>query len=339
MIYKFEELNWKELDAMDRNRTMFFLPVSPLEEHGPHLPVGVDFINADFFARETAEILQHKHGDWNLVLSPPLSLGAHVIDYVGSIRIRQRVIRDLIYDYGASLARHGFKFIIVFNAHAAPGHIVALEEACESVSKRYRISMIAPTGRLTVKLFMGEFYERFNQYMPEPLAKEILEDMRKDYHAGLWETSMMLMFRPDLVKENYKELPPVLKEVWEVFYNAGDVAQSGGGYLGLPGNASVEFARASTRVMREEFFAIIDRMMKGEDVRRDVTSLYSWIPFLRTDFWPSVALFTGVVAVGAGMAALARWLLTPDGEPRTNGHRRRALEAAAPLEETVATPE
>ena len=35
-IIKFEELSWKKIDNLDRNKTIFFLPISPLEEHGPH---------------------------------------------------------------------------------------------------------------------------------------------------------------------------------------------------------------------------------------------------------------------------------------------------------------
>ncbi len=41
-MIKFEELNWKELDEFDREKTVFFLPISPMEEHGPHLPLGTD---------------------------------------------------------------------------------------------------------------------------------------------------------------------------------------------------------------------------------------------------------------------------------------------------------
>ena len=38
------------LDALDRARTVVVLTVSPLEEHGPHLPVVVDAIAARHFA-------------------------------------------------------------------------------------------------------------------------------------------------------------------------------------------------------------------------------------------------------------------------------------------------
>lgn len=328
MIFRFEELSWKELDAMDRKRTMFLLAISPLEEHGPHLPIGVDFINADFFARETADVLESRRPEWNYILVPGLSIGAHVIDYVGSIRIRQRVVRDLLYDYGCSLARYGFKYIVVFSAHGAPGHIVALEEACESVSRKFNVHMIAPGGRFTIKLFLGEYYERFNKFMPRPLADEMIRDMKKDYHAGLWETSMMLMFRPDLVKDEYKELSPVLREPWQVIVNSVGSSAEGGGYLGLPAGASVEFAKASTRVLREEFFGVIDRMMNGEDVRKEVGSFYVRLPFLRTDFWSNLLLLGATFTLAAGAVKLMKWLTDDTGaNARDSNGRVHALDA------------
>jgi hypothetical protein len=34
-IHKLEELNWPQIDALDRERTMFILSVGMVEEHGP----------------------------------------------------------------------------------------------------------------------------------------------------------------------------------------------------------------------------------------------------------------------------------------------------------------
>jgi hypothetical protein len=41
-IYNIEELTWPQIDAFNRERTLFILPAGILEEHGPHLPVGAD---------------------------------------------------------------------------------------------------------------------------------------------------------------------------------------------------------------------------------------------------------------------------------------------------------
>ena len=54
-IYLIEELTWKEIDALDRARTLFILPVGMLEQHGPHLPVGADTFGVSYEASAVAQ--------------------------------------------------------------------------------------------------------------------------------------------------------------------------------------------------------------------------------------------------------------------------------------------
>ena len=42
-VHRLEEMSSPALDALDRSRTVIVLTLSPLETHGPHLPVGVEF--------------------------------------------------------------------------------------------------------------------------------------------------------------------------------------------------------------------------------------------------------------------------------------------------------
>src|SRR5262245_65602713 len=79
------------LDALDRARTVVVLTVSPLEEHGPHLPVGVDAIAARHFAETIAERLAAGRPGWTALLAPKLHLGSFTFDAVGTERVRQRV--------------------------------------------------------------------------------------------------------------------------------------------------------------------------------------------------------------------------------------------------------
>ena len=141
MIHRLEELSSPALDALARDRTVIVLTVSPLEEHGPHLPIGVDAFTARYFAEAVAERLVASRPGWTVVLAPPLHLGTFTFEAVGTITVRQRAVRDVVVDYGASLARAGFRYILVANGHAGPGHLVALEEAAAIVSRRYRVTM------------------------------------------------------------------------------------------------------------------------------------------------------------------------------------------------------
>jgi hypothetical protein len=49
-VHKLEELTWPQIDAFDRQRTLFILPMGMIEQHGPHLPVGADTIAVTYEA-------------------------------------------------------------------------------------------------------------------------------------------------------------------------------------------------------------------------------------------------------------------------------------------------
>ena len=36
-VIQMEELSWKKIEELNKEKTIFFLPISPLEEHGTHL--------------------------------------------------------------------------------------------------------------------------------------------------------------------------------------------------------------------------------------------------------------------------------------------------------------
>ena len=95
-ILKLEELSTPQLDALDRERTVVILTVSPLETHGPHLPLGVDAFTARHFAEAVAERVVAARPGWSAVLAPTLHLGSFTFDTVGTVSVRQRVVRDAV---------------------------------------------------------------------------------------------------------------------------------------------------------------------------------------------------------------------------------------------------
>ena len=51
-LFRAEELNYSQVRAFNPERTIAFLPVSALEVHGPHLPLGMDLFTARWTAEE-----------------------------------------------------------------------------------------------------------------------------------------------------------------------------------------------------------------------------------------------------------------------------------------------
>lgn len=299
-VHLLEEMSTPALDALDRGRTVILLTVSPLEEHGPHLPVGVDAFAARHFAESLAERLTAARPGWTAVLAPTLHLGSFTFDSVGTIRIRQRVVRDALVDYGASLARAGFRWIVVANGHGGPGHLVALEEASAIVSRRHGITMASLTGYLGWEFFRGRYLPRIEAGLGRPLSDEERAAFADDAHGGLSETSFMLWLRPDLVSETYRALPAARYSLPRRLVPNYPLRNGGQGYVGHPALADPAFARATTDVLLAEGLRLVEGLLDGEVKPAQRRSPFWAVPVLRTNFWPVLG-----AAVAAGV--LAAW--------------------------------
>ena len=69
-VVRAEELSYAALLRMLRTRAVAFLPVSALEVHGPHLPLGQDQAMARWMAEEPGRRFAERHPDWTVVQLP-----------------------------------------------------------------------------------------------------------------------------------------------------------------------------------------------------------------------------------------------------------------------------
>jgi creatinine amidohydrolase len=302
-IYRLEEMSTPALDRLDRERTAIVLTVSPLEEHGPHLPVGVDAFAARHFARAVSERLVARRPGWSVVLAPTLHLGSFTFETIGTVSVRQRVVRDTLIDYGRAFARARFRWIFVANGHGGPGHLAALDEAAASVSRRYDITMASITGYLAWEFFRGRYLPKIEAVLGRALTDEERQAFAEDAHGGWWETSLMLMIRPELVDESYRDLPPARYSLPERVVPNYPLRAGGQGYVGHPALADPVFAKATVEVLMNEAMEIVEGLIDGHLRPADRRSPFFAIPLFRTNFWRGLAA-AGVVALAAG----ATWL-------------------------------
>src|SRR5262249_52274924 len=230
----------------------------PLEEHGPHLPVGVDAFTARHLAESIGERVSAERAGWSVVLVPTLHLGSFAFESVGTISVRQRVVRDAVIDYGAALARAGFRHILIANGHGGAGHLVALDEAAASVSRRYGVSMTSVTGHLAWEFLRGRLRPKIEAALGRRLSDEERRAFSEDAHGGWWETSIMLMLRPDLVHEAYRDLEPARYSLPRRLVPNYAVRNGGNGYVGHPALADPSFARAGARALLDEVMRLVD---------------------------------------------------------------------------------
>ena len=298
-VHLLEEMSTPALDALDRARTVVLLTISPLETHGPHLPVGVDAFAARYFAETIAARLVAARPGWSAVLAPTLHLGSFTFDSVGTVAVRQRVVRDALVDYGDAFARAGFRHILIANGHAGPGHLAALEEAAALISRRHRVLMASFTGHLAWEFMRGRYGAKIEAALGRPMSDEERRAFGEDAHGGWWETSLMLLLRPELVDGAYRTLPAARYSWPERVVPNYAVRKGGRGYVGHPALADPAFARATTDVLMTEAMTIVDGLLDGTHAPGRHRSVFSRVPVFRTNFWPVAA------GVAAGLGALA----------------------------------
>jgi len=311
-VHRLEEMSTPALDALDRTRTVVLLTISPLETHGPHLPVGVDAFAARHFAEAVAERLVAARPGWSAVLAPTLHLGSFTFDSVGTVSVRQRVVRDALLDYGKALARAGFRYILIANGHAGPGHLAALEEAAAGISRRHGITMASFTGHLAWEFMRGRYATKIEAALGRPLTGDERRAFAEDAHGGWWETSLMLLLRPDLVNDSYRTLPPA-RYSWPRRVVPNYAVRAGGqGYVGHPALADPLFARATIDVLMREAMVIVDGLLDGTRPLAAHRSVFSKLPVFRTNFWPAALGVASGVAVALGAAG---WMVKRSRRP------------------------
>jgi creatinine amidohydrolase len=305
-VHRLEELAMPSLDALDRARTLVVITVSPLEEHGPHLPLGVDAFTARHFAELIAGRVVAERPGWSAVLTPTLYLGSFTFEGAGTITVRQRVVRDVVIDYGGSLARAGFRHLVIANGHAGPGHLTALDEAAAIVSRRHRVTMASLSGHLAWGFRNGRFLAGVERALGRPLTEAERQAFSDDAHGGWWETSMMLMLRPELVDGQYRQLPPARYSLPARLRRNYPLRDGGQGYVGHPAMAEVDFAKATTEALLDASLELVNALLDGRMKASARRSPYRLVPFFWTNFWPLTATGAVALATALAIAALAR---------------------------------
>ncbi|MGQ9722686.1 MAG: creatininase family protein [Candidatus Jordarchaeum sp.] len=238
IVIPIENLTWKELDSMEREKTVILVPIAPLEQHGPHLPIGTDFFESIFITKGVGEKIKRELNGYNVLIHPAIPIGTGTLDKTGSIEFNAKNVKNIIFDLGKSLAVYDFKHIIIFACHGAPTFSVAIEEACEELNQQYGDIIFSPMGYYLSQIFGGGVEE-----LPEEL-RVIMEKYPKDWHAGYGETSMMLNIKEPLVKKDYKNYESI--EVNVIKLSDRNVVDKHGkaiGYFGYPAESSKQIGK------------------------------------------------------------------------------------------------
>lgn len=211
VIRRWETLTKKAFDALDRSRTVVLVTCSPLEVHGPHLPLGADALEGEGLAERTLRHLPARHRDRTFLKLPFVYAASDPVPQPGSLAFRPATTMAFLEDLGGSLAAQGFRDVVVSNFHGSPRHFLAIETACHVVSRKRGIRMV-PIFSLMLSRLNGGGAELGGVLGHLPGMEPA--DFDGDTHGGLVETSQLLALHPEWVDPDWKNLPRRTVEGW-----------------------------------------------------------------------------------------------------------------------------
>jgi len=190
---RFDELTMPEAEEAAKKGKVVIIPCGSVEEHGKHLPLCTDSLQAEYVAAEAAQRT-------GCLVAPPLKYGlcSSTRNFPGTVTITFDSLRSIMTDILEDFIRNGFRKLLVITGHAGGSHMTALKIAAKTVVMRHQNDAVKP------RIMVCSDYD----FAYDLKGKEFDE---RDSHAGTIETSRVMAIRGDLVKgkgeTSYPNLP------------------------------------------------------------------------------------------------------------------------------------
>lgn len=238
-----EELTMTEFEAgLLKSRTVL-IPFGSVEEHGSHLPLSTDTLQAYEVCKKAA--LQA-----SLFVAPPVHYGncRSTACHPGTISVSTTVVKLLFRDIVVSLRKHGMRNFVALSGHAGGAHCMALQEAGEQLLAEFDDIGVAVVTEYDLAREEG---------------RGIIETPN-DAHAGEIETSRLLHSHPTLVKgsapSEYPAFPRGImvrnkRRYWP------------GGVWGDPGKATAEKGRRLEELVVRKLIEMV-RTLEQQDFEK-----------------------------------------------------------------------
>jgi creatinine amidohydrolase len=227
--------------------TTALIPCGAIEQHGPHLPLCMDADHAEALALRIAKALG------GTLIAPTIKVGcsSHHLVFPGTISLRAETFEAICLDYCTSIARHGFKRILLFSGHI--GNFPVLSEILprlrSAVPQHVDVdAFVDPvawieTWRRAVKAAGGD---------PDAVGG----------HADIAETSIMMCLRPDSVRVERFETGyggALSEEQLQSMWKNGIKSITENGVIGDPHGSTVEIGQHCLEAITDLLAGSFDR--------------------------------------------------------------------------------
>ncbi|MBP1848739.1 creatinine amidohydrolase [Rhizobium halophytocola] len=179
--FYWNELNTGDFAALSPDTTVAILPIASTEQHGPHLPVATDVAIAQGML---AELKRQRPDDLDFLVLPTQEIGKaneHVFG-PGTLSFGPEILIPAWTAIGAKVAEAGVRKLVIVNSHG--GNVDIMSIVARELRVRCQMAVVSTQ------------WGRFGN--PDGMISE--HERKYGIHGGEVETSLMLAFRPDLVR-------------------------------------------------------------------------------------------------------------------------------------------
>lgn len=230
------DLDWTDVEAAIARGAVAILPVGAgAKEHGRHLPLATDLIQAEWLASRLAAARQ-------VLVWPTVNHGFYpsFVDYPGSVSISEGTFLEYVTDIVASIERAGATRLVLLNTG---------------------ISTIRPLQAVSASPRLGITVDLLNVYSGERLAAACDRLLQQEFggHADEMETSLMLALAPGRVQ--HARARPAPRQIQRGRFNRLDPASPNYSPDGVNGDPTLASAAKGEQLLS----AIVADMLAAYD--------------------------------------------------------------------------
>ena len=261
------DMKWPAVEKAAEQGAVALLPTGVIEEHGPHMGLGVDTYCSYLVCRETRRALEGK--GIKTLIAPPYYWGINSATgaFPGSFTVRKETMKALLYDIFASLRRWGITYAFNINWHGDYDHNIAILEAVIKARDETGIRAYCILREFDARRFGLTGQEPHVIIQKDP-PQEGPPPRFLEIHAESTETGIMLHYFPDQVDvaiaKKLKSTDLTFDDlmVWrQGWSDARKVTPLG--YFGDPASFDEEAAKSLIEDHAEDTADLIEAFLKG----------------------------------------------------------------------------
>jgi creatinine amidohydrolase len=178
---QWSEMTWEDFSAADTARWIAVLPLAATEQHGPHLPVGVDRYIAEAYLAHAAKQMP---ADLPVTILPVQAIGQsdEHLRFPGTLSFSAETVIRAWTEIGDSVHRAGVRKLVLVTSHG--GNVSGMDIVARDLRRRHDMLVITAA------------WHRFGY----PEGTFTSAEHRHGIHAGDIETSIMQAAQPETVR-------------------------------------------------------------------------------------------------------------------------------------------